>query len=107
VVLSDSLEFIGTPLPTREMSFLSNVTLFKNINVSALVNYRAGQKLYNNTREFRNNGGFANGPDFWNRNAPLSDQVKSVARGMGSSAGYIENADFVRPLGTLRRPRRS
>jgi TonB-linked SusC/RagA family outer membrane protein len=96
VVLSDSLEFIGTPLPTREMSFLSNVTLFKNVNVSALVNYRGGQKLYNQTREFRNNGGFANGPDFWNRNAPLSDQVKSVARGMGSSAGYIENADFVR-----------
>lgn len=96
VVLSDSVEYLGSPLPTREMSFLSNATLFRNFTISALVNYRGGQKLYNQTREFRNNGGFANGPDFWDRNAPLSDQVKSVARGMGSSDGYIEDASFVR-----------
>jgi TonB-linked SusC/RagA family outer membrane protein len=96
VVLSDSLEYLGSPLPTREVSFLSNATLFKNFTLTALVNYRAGQKLWNQTREFRNNGGFANGPDFWDRRAPLEDQVKAVARGMGSSAGYIENANFVR-----------
>lgn len=96
VALSDSVEYLGSPLPTREMSFLSSATLFKNFTLSALVNYRSGQKLYNQTREFRNNGGFANGPDFWDRRTPLADQVKAVARGMGTSDGYIENADFVR-----------
>jgi TonB-dependent starch-binding outer membrane protein SusC len=96
IVLSDSLDYIGQPLPTRELSFNTNITLFKSLQLTALVNYRGGQKLYNNTREFRNNGGFANGPDFWDRNAPLSDQVKSTARGMGTSDGYIEDASFVR-----------
>lgn len=96
VVLSDSLEYLGSPIPTREMSFLSNMTVFRNFTINALVNYRGGVKQWNNTREFRNNGGFANGPDFWDRRSPLSEQVKAVARGMGSSAGYIENAEFVR-----------
>lgn len=96
VVLSDSLDYVGQPLPTREMAFNSSITLFKSLQLTALVNYRGGNKIYNNTREFRNNGGFANGPDFWDRNAPLSDQVKSTARAMGTSDGYIEDASFVR-----------
>jgi TonB-linked SusC/RagA family outer membrane protein len=96
IVLSDSLDYIGQPLPTREMAFNTSVTLFKSLQLTALVNYRGGNKIYNNTREFRNNGGFANGPDFWDRNAPLSDQVKSTARAMGTSDGYIEDASFVR-----------
>ena len=96
IVLSDSLDYIGQPLPTREMAFNSSLTLFKSLQLTALVNYRGGNKIYNNTREFRNNGGFANGPDFWDRNAPLSDQVKSTARAMGTSDGYIEDASFVR-----------
>jgi hypothetical protein len=78
------------------MAFNTSVTLFKSLQLTALVNYRGGNKIYNNTREFRNNGGFANGPDFWDRNAPLSDQVKSTARAMGTSDGYIEDASFVR-----------
>ncbi|MCU0646406.1 MAG: SusC/RagA family TonB-linked outer membrane protein [Gemmatimonadaceae bacterium] len=96
VVLSDSLDYIGQPLPTRELAFTSNLTLFKSVQLTALVNYRGGNTIYNNTREFRNNGGFANGPDFWDRNAPLAEQVKSTARAMGSSDGYTEDASFVR-----------
>ncbi len=96
VQLSDSLEYLGSPQPTRQVSFQSLVSAFKNLQFSVLVDYRGGAKLYNNTREFRNNGGFANGQDFWDRNAPLSDQVKSTARAMGTSDGYIEDASFVR-----------
>jgi hypothetical protein len=95
-VLSDSLDYVGQPLPTREMAFNSSITLFKSLQLTALVNYRGGNKIYNNTREFRNNGGFANGPDFWDIRAPLSDQVKSQARAMGTSDGYIDDASFVR-----------
>lgn len=96
IVLSDSLDYVGQPLPTREMAFNTSLTLFKSLQLTALVNYRGGNKMHNFTREFRNNGGFANGPDFWDRNAPLSDQVKSTARAMGTSDGYIEDASFVR-----------
>ena len=96
ITLSDSLEYIGNPQPTRQVSFASDLRVAKNLQFNVLVDYRGGAKLYNNTREFRNNGGFANGPDFWDRNAPLSDQVKSAARAMGTSDGYIEDASFVR-----------
>jgi len=96
IQLSDSLEYLGNPQPTHQFSFQSLISVFKNLQFNVLVDYRGGSKLYNNTREFRNNGGFANGPDFWDRNAPLSDQVKSAARAMGTSDGYIEDASFVR-----------
>ena len=96
VQLSDSLEYLGNNLPTRQFSFQSDIRVAKNLQFNVLVDYRGGAKLYNNTREFRNNGGFANGPDFWDINAPLSDQVKSAARAMGTSDGYIEDASFVR-----------
>ena len=96
IVLSDSLEYLGSPLPTRQVSFQSDIRVAKNLQFNVLVDYRGGSKLYNNTREFRNNGGFANGPDFWDIKAPLSDKVKSAARAMGTSDGYIEDASFVR-----------
>jgi TonB-dependent starch-binding outer membrane protein SusC len=96
IELSDSLEYLGSPIPTRQVSFQSDIRVAKNLQFNVLVDYRGGARLYNNTREFRNNGGFANGPDFWDINAPLSDQVKSAARAMGTSDGYIEDASFVR-----------
>ena len=94
--LSDSLEYLGSPLPTRQISYQSDIRIAKNLQFNVLFDYRGGAKLYNNTREFRNNGGFANGPDFWDIRAPLSDQVKSQARAMGTSDGYIDDASFVR-----------
>jgi TonB-dependent starch-binding outer membrane protein SusC len=96
IVLSDSLDYVGQPLPSQELAFNTNITLFKSLQLTALVNYRGGNKIFNNTREFRNNGGFANGPDFWDRNAPLADQAKSTARAMGNTDGYIEDASFIR-----------
>ena len=96
VVLSDSLEYLGSPLPTRTVAFQSDMRIAKNLQFNILVDYRGGARLYNQTREFRNDGGFANGPDFWDIRAPLADQVKSRARAMGSSDGYIEDASFVR-----------
>ncbi len=96
IQLSDSLEYIGPSAPNKQMSFQSDIRVFKNLQFNVLVDWRRGGYLYNNTREFRNNGGFANGPDYWDIRAPLSDQVKSAARAMGTSAGYIESTDFVR-----------
>ena len=96
IQLSDSLEYIGPSAPNQQLSFQSIATVFKNLQFAVLFDWRRGGYLYNNTREFRNNGGFANGPDYWDIKAPFSDQVKSAARAAGTSAGYIENTDFVR-----------
>jgi len=96
IQLSDSLEYLGNNQATRTFAFQSDVRIAKDLQFNVVVDYRGGAKMYNNTREFRNNGGFANGPDFWDRNAPLADQVKSAARAMGTSDGYIEDASFVR-----------
>ncbi len=96
IQLSDSLELIGPSAPNQQLSFQSDLRLFKNLQFNVLVDWRRGGFLHNFTREFRNNGGFANGPDYWDIRAPFSDQVKSAARAMGTSAGYIESTDFVR-----------
>jgi TonB-linked SusC/RagA family outer membrane protein len=96
ILLSDSLEYVGQSAPNQQVTFSSRLGVAKNLTFGVQVDMRRGGKLYNNTREFRNNGGFANGPDFWSINAPLSDQVKSAARAMGTSDGYIESTDYVR-----------
>ena len=96
IQLSDSLEYIGPSAPNQQMSFQSIATVFKNVQFAVLVDWRRGGFLHNFTREFRNNGGFANGPDYWDIRAPLSDQVKSSARAAGTQTGYIESTDFVR-----------
>ena len=94
ILLSDSVEYLGSPLPTRTIAYQSDIRIAKNLQFNVLVDSRSGAKLYNQSREFRNNNG--QGPDQWSNSALLSDQVKSAARGMGTSDGYIENASFVR-----------
>jgi hypothetical protein len=85
IQLSDSLEYLGSSIPTRTVAFQSDIRVAKNLQFNVLVDYRSGFKMFNQTREFRNNGGFANGPDFWDINAPLADQAKSAARAMATS----------------------
>ena len=95
VVLSDSLEFIGTPLPERELNFNANITLFNSVRVQALVNHRGGQHLFNSTEEFRcSTTSTCRG--IQDRTAPLAEQARAVARLMGTVGGYIEDADFTR-----------
>lgn len=95
ITLSDSAEFIGTPLPTQEMNFNVSLTVFQNVRLQALVNRRSGQKLFNSTEEFRC-GIFQNCRAMHDRTTPLAEQAKAQARLMGTVGGYIEDADFTR-----------
>jgi TonB-linked SusC/RagA family outer membrane protein len=93
-------EYLGTWSPTREASFQTNLTLFRYIKVSGLLDYRGGFKNYNATEDFRcgsficegNFPGYEGGPT-----PSLERQAAAVAVAYdGTVAGYIEDADFVK-----------
>jgi TonB-linked SusC/RagA family outer membrane protein len=96
IELADSATFLGTPFPTRESSLNTNLTLFRFLRVSALVDHKGGQKLLNDTEEFRCEI-FAICRGIQDRTAPLGEQARAVAaRAYGSIAGFVEDASFTK-----------
>ena len=95
IVLSDSAEFIGTPLPTRELNVNLNLTFFQNFRVQALFNHRGGQHLFNSTEEFRCST-FVTCRAYQDRTAPLAEQARAVSTYMGTIGAFIEDASFTR-----------
>ncbi|MFL5580563.1 MAG: SusC/RagA family TonB-linked outer membrane protein [Gemmatimonadaceae bacterium] len=95
VVLSDSLQFIGTPLPSRELNLNGTLTLFNNVRVQALINHRGGQHLFNSTEEFRCST-TVTCRAVMDRTTPLAEQARAAARLMGTVGPFIEKADFTR-----------
>ena len=93
---SDTAVFVGTPFPTRELSFNSNVTLFGWMRLTGLVDYRGGYKLFNSTDEFRC-GSFANCESLYNKDTPLWQQARAVATyEFDENYGFFEDASFVK-----------
>ncbi len=96
VQVGDTGVYLGTPFPTREFSFRPRLTLVKNIEVSALFDYRGGLKLYNGSEDFRC-AVFVNCRAVNDPNTPLWDQARAVADyAYGTVAGYIEDASFTK-----------
>jgi TonB-linked SusC/RagA family outer membrane protein len=96
VVLSDSVEYLGSPLPTREFTFATDVGLWRYARVTALLDYRAGFRIFNSTTEFRCTLGVPNCREVYDQSTPLSEQARVMARYMGDEVGYIEDASFVK-----------
>ncbi|MFD2586229.1 SusC/RagA family TonB-linked outer membrane protein [Croceitalea marina] len=88
--------YLGTPFATTDISFTPTLSFFENqFVVRGLLNYRGGQKLYNNTGSWRN--GNSNNRELNDPNASLEDQARAVAsKFLGTNAGYIEDASFWR-----------
>lgn len=95
VTLSDSAVFIGTPFATRTLAVSPEITLFKIVRVSALFDYRGGQKLWDLNAGVRC-GGFQTCRAIQDRNAPLADQAAAVATTLGTFAPFIEDASFTK-----------
>ncbi len=95
VALTDTAVYLGQPLPPREININQTLTLFRNLQVTALLNHRGGHKLFNSTREFRCSQ-FRNCQDIMDPNTSLEDQAKVIAAIMGTVSGYIEDASFTR-----------
>lgn len=87
--------YTGNTLPRRTFTFQPTLTLFRNVRVQALVDYRGGFHLYNATEQFRCSS-IGNCRAAYDRTTPLARQAASVASGAGDLRGYIEKADFTK-----------
>lgn len=94
VALSDSLEYRGSPIPTREFNLQQTFTVKKNIALNVMFQHRGGQKLFNSTREFRCS--FNTCQELNDRSSTLEEQARGISRFMGTADGYIEDASFTR-----------
>jgi TonB-linked SusC/RagA family outer membrane protein len=90
----DTAVYLGSPLGRTELSITPNVTLFKWLNVRALVDHRGGLKLYNSTEQFRCSASGALCEGIETKTASLFDQARAVATRMGAIGQYVEDASF-------------
>jgi hypothetical protein len=96
ILLSDSVAYLGTPFPTRELGLTTSITLFDRLSFWAQLDYKGGHRQYNYTEYFRC-AGVQNCEEVQVAGAPLDRQAAYFGgRFMGSMAGYIQDADFVK-----------
>jgi TonB-dependent starch-binding outer membrane protein SusC len=97
VVLSPTAQYRGSVLPTRTVTVSPSLTVFHNLRLTALFDYRGGFYVYNETEEFRcTSSAFNSCPEVNNPKAPLADQAAAIAKLEGSSWGYIQPGDFTK-----------
>ncbi len=94
ITLSDTLVYLGNPLPRRNISVTPEITLFKLLRISALFDHKGGYKLFNFTRRFRCAFGICQ--EGFDKNMPLLDQAANQAIFQGSDALYVEDATFTK-----------
>ena len=100
VTIATKKTFQGYSLPRREMSFTTGFDfLNKMFRAQAVLDYKGGNKLYNNTQRIRCQS-FNNCNELVNKSASLADQARIVALRFKSpqttQAGFYEKADFTR-----------
>lgn len=77
VVVGDTAVYQGTPFPTLQTTFTTQLTFFKYFRVNGQLDYEGGQKLLNFTERFRCLFGNCNAVN--NPHASLADQAAAVA----------------------------
>ena len=95
VSIGDHVSYLGNPLPKRELTLNTNFTLFKYFRVAGVVDHRGGYELYNATEQFRCVI-FVTCQAAYDKRSPLENQAARIASTMGTDAGYIEDASFVK-----------
>lgn len=95
ITLGDTAVYLGNIFPTNQFAFTPNVTLFKWIRLSALIDHKGGYKLLNYTERFR--CAFGNCRASYDKTASLAAQAADIAAaGLGVDAGYVEDASFTK-----------
>ena len=94
VTLGSTATFQGQPFPDHGGSVSSTITAFQRFHLYGLVDGRFGNKLFNSTEQFR--CGLSNCRGRNDRTASLAEQAAAVANILGTQAGYMEDADFVK-----------
>ena len=100
VTIATTKTFQGYSLPRREMSFTTGLEfLNKMFRLQAVLDYKGGNKLYNNTDRIRCQS-FNNCNELVNKSASLADQARVIAlrykAPQTTQAGWYEKADFTR-----------
>ena len=94
--VADSSTYLGSPFPTAEISFSPTLSLGSFARVTATLDHRTGQKIYNLTGVYRN-AFFANGEAVQlPSSSNLQGQAAAQAAQYGYNAGYIEGASFTK-----------
>jgi len=68
VLVTDA--YLGPPLPTRTLSLSSDVVLFRNVSLNALVDYKGGHKIFSNTMRWLMNATISQGEPFYDPDDP-------------------------------------
>jgi TonB-linked SusC/RagA family outer membrane protein len=91
--LVDSLFYIGPSTPTREVSLSNTVTLFKNVRLYALTDYKGGYYMWNAMSYVRNRID----QNAFEVNDPNADPADVAARKtLNYTLPYIQKADFIK-----------
>jgi len=100
VTLGDSAGFRGTPFPKVELSFSPQLSLGSLVRLSATIDRRSGQKLFNNTAYFRDvsigNGAAAQAPSAANLRAQAAATAGRFSGSNFTYDGFIEDASFTK-----------
>lgn len=99
ISVTDTNVFLGQPLPRRELAIASTWDVFqRKLRVQALVDYKGGHLIYNNTERIRCASRF-NCEGLISPNASLFEQARTVLvreHPSRSVAGFFEKGDFWR-----------
>jgi TonB-linked SusC/RagA family outer membrane protein len=111
VIVGDSADYIGQPIPTREITVAPELTLFNGlVRFTSLFDHQGGHHIYNATNDFRCSASvqFFRCRSNFDPETPLQEQANNAAVFQtGTFHGFIEPADFwkLRELAlTLRAP---
>ncbi len=113
VIVADDNEFIGNSLPTYEGNFSSSLTLLGNLILSGSVDWKGGNRIYHNTKQFRDRSfgtselavkreEIASKEEVMRRYGPFVQESRDAAGGLiqvgvaSVHEEYYEKADFVR-----------
>ncbi|HWH04707.1 MAG TPA: TonB-dependent receptor plug domain-containing protein, partial [Gemmatimonadales bacterium] len=94
VTLSPTTTFQGNAFPDHGGSIAADITVRQHWHLSGLLDGRFGNKLFNSTEQFRCGVGNCQGRN--DPKASLADQAAAVANTLGSQAGYMQDAHFVK-----------
>ena len=98
ITVTDTMVYRGPVLPTFEFNVTPTLTIRQNLRLSALVQHRGGNFVYNNTEEFRcTTSAFSNCRAVNDPTAPLEDQAAVIGYLKSFSHwGFIQKGDFTK-----------
>ena len=95
VIMADEEEYAGTPFPTRNASFNTDITLWNIVRIGGMLEYQGGHTLWSGTNEWQ--CVFLLCRDLNDASASLENQARAIATYWNFSWwGYLEDASFTK-----------